>query len=139
MAIEVRGVCPYFEVYDMPASIRFYRDQLGFEIVSTSPHLGGDKDRFHWCWLRLGSADVMLNTAYESDEERPPLEDHLRERRHRDACLYFGCPDVDGAYAELAAKGVRIDQPPKVAHYGMKQMYLHDPDGFGLCFQWKAE
>jgi hypothetical protein len=25
-----------------------------------------------------------------------------------------------------------------VAPYGMKQMYLHDPDGFGLCFQWKV-
>ncbi len=46
MAIEVHGVCPYFEVYDMPSSIRFYRDQLGFEIVSTSPLRGGDKDRF---------------------------------------------------------------------------------------------
>ena len=80
----------------------------------------------------------MLNTAYEFDEERPPLEDHLRERGHRDTCLYFGCPDVDGAYAELIAKGVVVDRPPKVAPYGMKQMYLHDPDGFGLCFQWKA-
>lgn len=138
MAIEVDGVCPYFEVYDMPSSIRFYRDQLGFEIVSTSPHRGGDKDRVHWCLLRLGSAEIMLNTAYEFDEERPPLEDHLRERGHRDTCLYFGCPDVDGAYAELIAKGVVVDRPPKVAPYGMKQMYLHDPDGFGLCFQWKA-
>jgi uncharacterized glyoxalase superfamily protein PhnB len=138
MAIEVQGVCPYFEVYDMPASIRFYRDQLGFELVSTSPHRGGDKDRFHWCMLRLGTAEVMLNTAFEFDEERPPLENYLRERKHRDTCLYFGCPDVDAAYAELVAKGVVIDRPPKVAPYGMKQMYLHDPDGFGLCFQWTA-
>jgi len=29
----------------MPASIRFYRDNLGFEIVSTSPVLG--EDYFH--------------------------------------------------------------------------------------------
>jgi glyoxylase I family protein len=36
MAIEVDGVCPYFEVYDMPASIHFYRDLLGFEIVQMS-------------------------------------------------------------------------------------------------------
>ena len=36
------------------------------------------------------------------------------------------------------AKGVVIDRPPKVAHYGMKQLYFSDPDGFGLCFQWKA-
>jgi len=139
MAIEVTGVCPYFEVYDMRASVRFYRDKLGFEIVSTSPHLGGDGERFHWCWLRLGPAEIMLNTAYEFDDERPPLEDYLRERNHhRDSCLFFGCPDVDGAYAELTERGVLIDNPPKVAPYGMKQMYLHDPDGYGLCFQWKA-
>ena len=138
MAIEVHGVCPYFEVYDMPNSIRFYRDKLGFEIVSTSPHRGGDNDRFHWCWLRLGAADLMLNTAYEFDEERPPLEDYLRERDHRGTCLYFGFPDVDGAFVEFVAKGVVVDQPPKVAPDGMKQLYLHDPDRFGLCFQWKA-
>jgi uncharacterized glyoxalase superfamily protein PhnB len=88
--------------------------------------------------LRLGGAEVMLNTAYETDEERPSREDHLQARKHREACLFFGAPDVDGAYAELVAKGVAINQPPKVAPYGMKQMYLQDPDGFGLCFQWSA-
>lgn len=62
----------------------------------------------------------------------------MKENPHRGICLYFACPDVDGAFAEFVAKGVVIDQPPKVAPYGMKQMYLHDPDGFGLCFQWKA-
>ena len=25
---------------------------------------------------------------------------------------------------------------PKVAPYGMKQLYLTDPDGYLLCFQW---
>jgi glyoxylase I family protein len=27
---------------------------------------------------------------------------------------------------------------PKVAPYGMKQLYVRDPDGYGLCFQWPA-
>lgn len=53
--------------------------------------------------------------------------------------LYFGCPDEDAAYAELTARGVTMDQPPKVAPYGMKQLYFTGPDGFGLCFQWQAE
>jgi len=139
MAFEIRGVCPYFEVYDMPTSLRFYVDQLGFEIVSTSPHLGGDPYRFHWVWLRLGgTADLMLNSCYEFDDERPTPEEHLRMRQHRDACLFFGCTDVDAAYAELTEKRVAIEQPPKVAPYRMKQMYFKDPDGFGLCFQGKA-
>jgi len=25
---------------------------------------------------------------------------------------------------------------PKVAPYGWKQLYLHDPDGYSLCFQY---
>jgi catechol 2,3-dioxygenase-like lactoylglutathione lyase family enzyme len=137
MAIDVRGVCPLLQVYDMPTSVRFYRDKLGFEVATTSKPLGGD-DRFHWCTLRLGDADVMLNTAYESDEERPVPEDGARREAHGDTCLYFGCPDVDAVCAELRAKGVPVDAP-KVAWYGMKQLYLLDPDGYNLCFQWAAE
>jgi len=28
MALKVQGVCPLLEVFDMPTSIRFYRDLL---------------------------------------------------------------------------------------------------------------
>lgn len=140
MPLDIRGVCPYFEIYDMPTSLHFYVDQLGFSIVEHSPHRGGDGPyRYHWVWLRLGTANLMLNSAYEFDEERPSREEHLRQRSHGDACLFFGCPDVDGAYAEFLAKGVQIEQEPRVAPYGMKQMYIADPDGFGLCFQWKTQ
>ncbi len=134
MAIELRGVAPLFQVYDMPASVRFYRDLLGFTVVTTSPPLGG-QDRFHWCLLRLGDAEIMLNTAYEFDDERPAVPDLARTSAHDDTCLYFGCPDVDAAYTELRARGISVQQP-RIAPYGMKQMYLRDPDGFSLCFQW---
>lgn len=137
MSLDVRSLCPLLQVYDMPTSLEFYRDKLGFEIVSTSPALSGGKDRFHWVWLRLGGAEVMLNTAYEFDEERPVPPDPARVASHLDTCLYFGCPDVDAAYRELQDRGVDAEEP-KVAPYGMKQMYLRDPDGFNLCFQWSA-
>ena len=138
MALDVRVTTTLLSVYDMPTSVRFYRDLLGFEMVSHSPHRGGDADRFHWCWLRLGGAEVMLNTAYEFDEERPLPPDAARTAAHQDTTLYFGCPDVDAAYEELRAKGLEV-QKPTVAPYGMKQMYLLDPDGYGICFQWEAK
>jgi len=135
MAIELRGVVPLVQVYDMPTSVRFYRDTLGFTIVTTSPPLGGG-DRFHWCLLRFAEGELMLNTAYEFDNERPVPPDPARVAAHDDTCLYFGCPDVDAMYEGLRSKGVAVKQP-QVAH-GMKQMYLCDPDGYNLCFQWKA-
>ncbi len=136
MAIDVRGVCPLLQVYDMPTALRFYRDVLGFAIVQTSPELGPDK--YHWVWLRLGSAEIMLNTAYEFDSQRPVPPDRARVAAHGDTGLFFGCPDIDGAYKELRDKGVAV-KPPRVTPYSMKQMSLKDPDGYELCFQWKAE
>jgi glyoxylase I family protein len=44
MAIDIGGIAPLLEVFDMPTSIAFYCDVRGFEIVSTSEP--GDGDRF---------------------------------------------------------------------------------------------
>jgi uncharacterized glyoxalase superfamily protein PhnB len=113
----------------METSLRFYCDLLGFEVVSKAA--GGG-----WAWLRHGDAHLMLNTAYD-DDQRPAQPDAARLLSHQDTSLYIGCPDVDGAYEQLSAKGIEVSKP-KVAWYGMKQMYLKDPDGFEICFQWKA-
>lgn len=115
----------------MPASLRFYRDILGFEVVSTSPPRAPDD--LDWAWLKCNDAAVMLNTRYEF-LSRPPVPDPTAARFHDDVGLFIGCPDVDKAYAELCAKGLDL-RPPKVAHYGMKQLHLKDPDGYGICFQ----
>ncbi len=136
MALDVRSLTPLLQVYDMPTSVHFYRDLLGFEVVSTSPLLS--KDRFHWGLLRLGDAELMLNTAYEHDEDRPIVRDVARVAAHGDTGLFFGCQNVDAAYEELRSRGVKVEAP-LVTSYGMKQMYVHDPDGYTLCFQWHAK
>jgi glyoxylase I family protein len=136
MALDLRSLAPLLQVYDMPTSVRFYRDQLGFEVAATSPTLGDDY--FHWALLRLGGAELMLNTAYESNEERPSQPEAARTAAHRDTGLFFACPDVDAAYRQLRGKGVAVNAP-SVAGYGMKQMYLTDPDGYELCFQWPVK
>ena len=34
--------------------------------------------------------------------------------------------------------GLNVNEP-KVAPYGMRQLWFKDPDGYGLCFQWPVE
>ena len=133
MALDVQGMAPLLQVFDMPTSIRFYRDVLGFEITATS----GDGDQSDWVLLRLAEVALMLNTAYERDD-RPPAPDPARVVSHADVGLFFDCADVDAAYKHLVAKGVKAE-PPNVAPYGMKQLYVNDPDGYVLCFQWPAD
>ncbi len=133
VAINVRGMAPLLQVFDMPTSLTFYCDKLGFEIVTSD---GKQKPDFDWVLLRLEGVELMLNTAYER-ANRPAKPDLERTRGHRDVTLYFGCPDVDGAYAYL--RSMKVDaKEPKVAWYGMKQMYLKDPDDYEICFQWRA-
>ncbi len=135
MALEFRGLCPLLQVFDMPAALRFYRDVLGFQVVGTSslePH--GHADNYGWVHLRHGATELMLNTAYDPDDVRPPVPDPARVAAHEDTALYIGCPDVEAVYRHLCASGLDV-APPKVAWYGMEQLYLKDPDGFVVCFQ----
>jgi glyoxylase I family protein len=134
IGIEIRGMAPLLQVFDMPMSIAFYRDVLGFEVVNTSTPRG---EHFDWALLRLHGVELMLNTAYE-EVARSPVPDPARIAAHDDTAIYFGCPDVDAAYEYLRARGVAAKEP-KIAPYEMKQLYVSDPDGYSLCFQWPAK
>jgi glyoxylase I family protein len=131
MALELRGVVPLLWVYDMPTSIRFYRDALGFKVAATSAALG--EDQFDWAMLELGQCRFMLNAIFESDQPRP-IRLQPSAPSQRDVWLYFDCPDVDAIYQTLHGKGLGL-QEPSVTYYGTYQTFLHDPDGYRLCFQ----
>lgn len=133
MPIKIEGMAPLLEVFDMPTSLTFYQDKLGFRVTGDS----GQGDESGWVMLELGDATIMLNTAYD-DGERPEAPDPARAAAHRDTCIYFGCPNVDAAYEHLKANNIECE-PPSIAPYGMKQLCVSDPDNYNLCFQWPAE
>src|ERR1700722_15372685 len=106
MAAILSGVTPLLQVFDMPAAVRFYRDVLGFEVLSHSPLIRGNQgEYFHWAMLRLNDVTVMLNTAYD-EGQRPVAPDEARMAAHADTSLFFGCEDVEEAFARFLALGV---------------------------------
>ena len=129
MSLDVRNVITLLQVFDMRRSVAFYRDVLEFKIVETS----GPGTDYYWAMLALGPETIMLNTAYD-EGERPSSPDRDRAVAHGDTILYFLCDDADGAYAHLRDRGWPAEEP-FTTHYGMRQVYTHDPDGFGICFQ----
>src|SRR5258708_4969648 len=130
MPIKIEGLAPLLQVFDMPASVEFYRDILGFEVVLPK----SDSDDVDWVLLRLNNSELMLNSAYEKPN-RPPAPDPARIAAHADAGIYFSCPDVDSAYQHLCAKGLQV-QPPRIAPYAMKELFVLDLDVYELCFKW---
>jgi len=133
MGIEINGMAPLLQVFDMPTTLAFYRDVLGFTKVEAS---AGD-DQADWVWLRWHGIDLMLNTAYER-ESRPPAPDPQRVAAHGDTSIYFGCKQIDELYEYLRAKNVQVD-PPSITGYNFKALYVKDPDGYLLVFHWPNE
>jgi glyoxylase I family protein len=131
MSYSLLKLTPLIGVFDMPTALAFYRNKLGFSVVSASPEVETAEGRFsHWMWLRSGGAEIMLNTLFDSNERptEPP------ERRSKDTVFYLGCSDVDLAYQELRSRGLEIE-PPKIAPYGLKLFSVEDPDGYTIVFQ----
>jgi glyoxylase I family protein len=128
--IQLKGIAPLLQVFDMPTSLRFYRDILGFTVVQSS----GEGDEVDWVLLKHDDIELMLNTAYEKIK-RPSMPDTGRIAAHRDTIIYFGCPDTDAAYRYLVSKGIDLKKP-EITGYGWKALILTDPDGYHLCFHY---
>jgi|SRR6185295_3080957 len=118
----VRQLCPLLSVQDIDRSVEFYRDRLGFTLTGKADSEG----RMFWCKLERGGSSIMLQTAEE--------EDGPSEGRGRGVCFYFICDDAGAVYEEFSSRGLVL-APPTVAYYGMKQLFVPEPDGYSLCFE----
>ena len=129
MSLRIGGFATLLQVFDMPTSLAFYRDVLGFDVVSDVPEDG----RCDWVMLKRFESELMLNTAYET-EARPTAQEPTRISAHADTALFFDCEDVDVAHEYLLRRGVAVNSPV-ITDYGMKQLYFKDPDGYDICLQ----
>ena len=130
---DLTALTPYIEVFDMVASVAFYRDLLGFNVIFASPEVETTEGRFsHYVRLRRAEAEIMLNTAYDSDG-RPPERNEPRWAGCRHVRFYIDCNDVVAVHAEMVARGLSAS-PPAQTGYGYLGFTTSDPDGYGLTF-----
>lgn len=118
----LRQTVPLLLVSRISQSNSFYCDSLGFQPVRCWEPSG----ELMWCWLQHGDAAVMLQQATEED---PPSAEW-----GKGLTLYFICDDVDGLFHAMQERGVSATEPTD-AHYGMRQTFVSDPDGYNLCFE----
>ena len=135
--VSFLGCTPLFLVFDVPVSVTFYRDLLGFQVVSTSEPFDDQPDNYGWAMLQRDSVTLMINNMHENNV-RPGQPDAARTQAHRDAVLYISCPELDDLVNHLQGCGYKVSGPA-TTYYGMRQATVLDPDGYSLCFQRPAE
>ena len=134
-------------VSDLDRSIAFYRDLLGLELVSHwdsgEPYLrtivGYPDAELRIALLRLPRGGVGASGHHiELLEYRAPrgVRGDARTFNPGNAHVAFMVEDLDAAYADLTAKGVRFKSAPvEITHgrnRGAKAVYLLDPDDITL-------
>jgi uncharacterized glyoxalase superfamily protein PhnB len=118
----IRELVPLLFVDDIVRSAGFYCDQMGFKITGTWEPDG----KLSWCRLQRDGSAVMLQQACE--------EDGPAESRGRGIGFFFICDDAEAVFNEFSQRGLQLS-PPEDAFYGMKQVFVKDPDGYELCFE----
>ncbi|WP_246568293.1 VOC family protein [Polymorphospora rubra] len=109
-------------VADLPRSVAFYRDMLGFHEID-----GGDNNAV----LASGNTRLVLWAT-------PDVTPVNRRVTH----LNLDVADVQAAYRQLRANGVRFTSEPRVVNRGARveqwAAAFKDPDGHGIALtEWR--
>ena len=119
----ISGVAPFFIVADVPATLAFYRDMLGFDITFRGPD---PEDEFFGI-VRRGAAMIMFKAL-----EVEPVPNYKR-RPVFSWDAYVDVPDPDALAAEFASRGVSFAVPVTEGD-GLRGFVIEDLDGYGLYF-----
>ena len=116
-------VVPLLWVKDMKHALDFYQN-IGFKLTeSWKP-----RRNILWCRIEFQGAKLMLQVADKAQTQQ------VQTQTDGGIQLYFITDDVDSLYHHFLECGIDI-KPPKIEFYGMKQLFLSDPDGRLLCFE----
>lgn len=109
-------------VRDLPRSLAFYRDVLGFDVVQEEEWIVAIERAGH---------RVYLFTASPPTEDKPGVWLIPQEQPARGTViLVLRVADCDAAYEEIRGRGGAFLTPPATPPWGGRRCFLHDPDGY---------
>jgi uncharacterized glyoxalase superfamily protein PhnB len=111
--MRFQSVTPMLQTLDMDATIRWYREVLGF---AEAARMGSD-----WCRLTRDGVEIMFMTNA-----------HLGAP-NATATQYFCVEDVMALWAEVKDR-CAAEWGPEEMPYGMLEFAIRDPNGYLLSF-----
>jgi catechol 2,3-dioxygenase-like lactoylglutathione lyase family enzyme len=115
MAMTVEQISAVtFRVGDMRASVQFYREVLGMELV-------------------YGGEDACFSSLRAKDAEYPILNLEMGTPVTEWGRMIFYVPDVDAFWEYLRGEGF-VPESPRDASWGERYFHMPDPDGHELSF-----
>ena len=130
--MKFSDVTPNLVVTNVERSLAFYRDVLGFSLVTTVP----DAAPFAFAWMRRDGVSVFLNSVDAVHEEQPELAARPIGGTGTLFITLEAETPADGVDALLAGIGsrARVVMALKNQFYGLREFAMEDPDGYVITF-----
>ena len=125
-------IAPLFIVADVPATLSFYRDKLGFEVTFRGP---SPDDEFFGI-VRRDGATIMFKALGEVSDGKEVLVEPVPNYHRKPAFswdAYLEVDNPDALAAEFASRGVRFSVPLGEDD-DLRGFVIEDIDGYGLFF-----
>ena len=117
----VRRIAPVFFTTDIPATLAYYEEKLGFECLGT--------------WLDPPVYGIVARDEYAIHFRcaKPPIANPEKyDEELLDAYVFV--EDADALYAEYAARGVEFTRAPADMPWKSREFVVKDCDGRLLAF-----
>ena len=133
---------PNLMVEDVAATVRFYQEVLGYELVVGVVTMAkgeeehnfvmelSDEISLDWANIKGDDTEFMFQSRESLGGEIPVLKEVAIGASQT---LYLRIDDVDAHYAKCCDK-VEVVAEPTNKFYGMREWYLKDNNGYILCF-----
>ena len=125
-------IAPLFIVADVPATLSFYRDMLGFEVTFRGP---SPDDEFFGI-VRRDGATIMFKALGEVSDGKEVVVEPVPNYHRKPAFswdAYLGVDNPEALAAEFASRGVRFSVPLGEDD-DLRGFVIEDIDGYGLFF-----
>jgi uncharacterized glyoxalase superfamily protein PhnB len=126
---EIKIHASFLPHTDPEASVRFYRDLLGFEVRLDVGYEG-------MRWITVGppgqpdTSIVLTPPAVDpglTEDERRTIGEMMAKGTY--ATLVLQCDDLDGLFERLQATDAEVIQEPMDQPYGVRDCAFRDPAG----------
>ena len=129
----ISGISPLFIVADVPATLSFYRDMLGFEVAFRGP----DPDDEFFGIVRRDGAMIMFKALGVVSDGKEVVVEPVPNYNRKPAFsndAHLEVSDPDALAAEFASRGVPFAVPLTDSDDGLRGFVIEDIDGYGLFF-----
>jgi catechol 2,3-dioxygenase-like lactoylglutathione lyase family enzyme len=114
----------YIEPADFDASLRFYREILGWRVVTEWKNTGGSRG------VQLSGGGIRLVLAEPANH--PATSDAPTPGSHAPV-IHLDIHDADSRFAQIPP-GSHVVTAPEDNHWGTRWFVVRDPDGNRLAF-----